>query len=153
MKRRLWGIPIGIIIAAALTGVAVAAILFTITIPSHIKVVPPFIPPEPEEDYTIGVYSNESCTTPVDEIEWGDVEQGQSKTKRVYIKNLGNQQVKVSMSSTLSSSIGAIEPSGSSWDKNLAPGDSRRYSLRLSILDKAPLEDANFTIDFHSEEG
>jgi len=47
---------------------------------------------------TVGVtvYSNESCKTPVTEIEWGCLEPGQTENKTVYVKNEGTITVRLS---------------------------------------------------------
>ncbi|MEM1589553.1 MAG: hypothetical protein QXZ68_03170 [Candidatus Bathyarchaeia archaeon] len=45
----------------------------------------------------LGVYSDQACTSPLSSINWGEVIPGQSYQKTIYLKNLGNVKVKLSM--------------------------------------------------------
>ncbi|MEM3566218.1 MAG: hypothetical protein QXK18_05035 [Candidatus Bathyarchaeia archaeon] len=45
----------------------------------------------------LGVYSDQACTTPLTSISWGEVSPGQSYPRTIYLKNLGNIRVKLTM--------------------------------------------------------
>ncbi|MEM1564005.1 MAG: hypothetical protein QW161_04960 [Candidatus Bathyarchaeia archaeon] len=45
----------------------------------------------------LGVYSDSTCTNPLTSISWGEVIPGQNYSRPIYLKNLGNIRVKLSM--------------------------------------------------------
>jgi hypothetical protein len=48
-------------------------------------------------DVTVGVYEDAECTTEVSSIAWGDLEPGGSNNVTVYVKNLGDTTVTLSL--------------------------------------------------------
>lgn len=84
----------------------------------------------------LGIYSDQGCTIPLMNITWGEVIPGQNYLRTIYIKNLGNVKV------TLSMRTGNWTPSQTSsyltltWDRENTPLDaglSIRATLTLTV--------------------
>ena len=135
LKRKVWGIPVlaAILVALALVGVVVAAILCSI--PSSVNVV----------SKEIAVYDDLACTTPVTDIAWGDVYQGTIAGDTVYVKNEGSGVVTVT-----AEAVGL--PAGIAFaavpTPPLLPGDVAPMALTLTVDGSAAEGLSNFTINF-----
>jgi hypothetical protein len=57
---------------------------------------------------TIGVYSDSACTQQVTSIDFGNVQQGGTASKSLWIKNLGTGSIGITWSSTISTSTSMI---------------------------------------------
>lgn len=88
----------------------------------------------------LGVYSDPSCTSSLTVINWGEVIPGQSYQRTIYLKNLGNIKVKLSMS------VGNWTPSTASgylsltWNREnavLDMGASTAATLTLTVSSTA----------------
>lgn len=145
-KSVLWFILWLIFTAIIGGGVLAAVYYYTVSIPSHVKVI------APSPNYTLGVYSDPNCTIPLSNIEWGAMEQGGSSTQSAWVKNLGNQTIKIDLTSDIPVGTGTVEKQASSWEQSLIPNQSREYKVKLKLLDAATPGDTNFTINFHSTE-
>lgn len=65
----------------------------------------------------VGLYSDYSCTQSVSSISWGTVSPGNSITRTVYVKNIGNVPLTVSMTKTNWSPTSANGPVTLTWDR------------------------------------
>ncbi len=131
ISKKLLGIPIALVLALAVVGVAAAAgtLVYTLSIPSSVEVVNPPPPPPPPPTYTIALYSDEGCTQEVTAIEWGQVTNGTPVTKSYYVKNTGNQPVTITtVTEGLDGAIGAV----SGDTVTLAAGTSSAYSVTFT---------------------
>lgn len=138
--KKFLGIPMAVIAVVLVAAVALAA-AFTLVIPSHVEILP--LPPPP--DYTIGVYSDEECTIPVENIEWGSLVAGTAAPdKIVYIQNEGNRPVAV----TVSCSIPTLVTFGASPSPlNLAVSTSGACTLSLTAGPNPANVDFSTTFD------
>ena len=93
-------------------------------------------PPPPEPDIEIDVYSDNACTKRISSVEWGSIEAGRSRDKVIYVKNNGDHEVSLSLSTddwlpSLASSYLRI-----SWDYDgsvLQKGAVKKVTLTLTI--------------------
>lgn len=96
----------------------------------------------------IGVYSDQACTIPLTTINWGEVIPGQSYQRTLYVKNLGNIRVKLSMA------VGNWTPSSASsylsltWNRGdyvLEVGASVGATLTMTVSQTA--QGGSFSFD------
>ncbi|MBS7646643.1 hypothetical protein KEJ24_02225 [Candidatus Bathyarchaeota archaeon] len=96
----------------------------------------------------LGVYSDSSCTVSLSSIDWGEVILGQNYTRTIYLKNLGNVKV------TLSMIYGNWTPSSASnyltltWNREnaiLNVGESISANLILTV--KSNAQGGSFSFD------
>lgn len=90
MKMAFKNLTIGALLAVAALGTVFAAfgaIVATRTIPNVGRL----------KAAGVGVYWDSSCTNVVSSIDWGSLDPGGRKTVTIYIKNEGNVQLKLSM--------------------------------------------------------
>jgi archaellum component FlaG (FlaF/FlaG flagellin family) len=84
----------------------------------------------------VGVYSDVSCTQTLTSIDWGSVSPGGSVTRMIYVKNTGNAQISLSMTTTNWNPSGANGPITLTWNREsttLNPGQSTAATLTLSV--------------------
>jgi hypothetical protein len=83
------------------------------------------------------VYSDNACTSPTGNLNWGSISPGDTETATVYVKNTGD-----SNSITLSIQTSNWNPTSAShyltltWDKQgtvLAPGQSTEATITLTV--------------------
>lgn len=98
---------------------------------------PPPSPPPPEAICEIYVYSDISCTQLITSIDWGSVEAGNSVQRTVYIKNSGNQNVTLDLTTENWTPLEAADYLQLSWDyvvgSIMAPGDVVEVTFTLTI--------------------
>jgi hypothetical protein len=100
--------------------------------------------------YHVGIYSDAACTESISSLDWGDLSQGTSATKTVYIENSDNQTL------TVAASISANATSGitftDSGPLNMIPGSSGPsvYQLQMSLAASSVATPGglNFNISF-----
>jgi archaellum component FlaG (FlaF/FlaG flagellin family) len=84
----------------------------------------------------VGVYSDVSCTQTLTSIDWGSVSPGGSVTRIIYVKNTGNAQISLSMTTANWNPSGANGPITLTWNREsttLNPGQSTAATLTLSV--------------------
>lgn len=84
----------------------------------------------------VGVYSDSDCTNELTSIDWGTISPGNSENKTIYLKNTGNAQITLSMTTTNWTPASADEPVSLLWDKEnvkLNPNQVATATLTLSI--------------------
>ena len=95
---------------------------------------PPSPPPEP--DIEIDVYSDSACTEPISSVEWGSIEAGRSKDRIVYVKNNGDHEVSLSLSTDDWSPSSASQYMQLSWDYDgsvLQKGAVEQIMITLTV--------------------
>jgi hypothetical protein len=83
----------------------------------------------------VGVYSDSACTQPLASIDWGTISPGSSVTRTIYVKNTGNTQVTLSMTTTNWNPTSANGPITLTWNRQgatLSAGASVAATLTLS---------------------
>ena len=92
------------------------------------------VPPEP--DIEIDVYSDSGCTQRISSVEWGSIDAGRSKDKIMYVKNSGEYEVSLSLSTDDWSPSSASNYMDLSWDYDgsiLGPGEVERVLITLTV--------------------
>jgi len=138
-RRIVLGVSSALVVVL-IGGVALAAILFSKSVPSSVNVV--------NASYEIALWSG--ATSPLDSITWGDMAPNAQQTQDVWVQNIGNRNLKVTMTHDLPATVGTLIQNGSQWAKTLSPGEIKEYMLELTLLGNAPDGLANFTVTFNS---
>ena len=84
----------------------------------------------------VEVYSDSACSQPLSSINWGTLSPGATVTKTVYIKNTGNAQITLSMTTNNWNPMNANGPITIFWDKEgltLASGQSTAAVITLRV--------------------
>jgi len=93
-------------------------------------------PPPPEPSIEIDVYSNAGCTHVLTSLEWGSIEAGSSAYNTVYIKNSGDSDVILSLTTDNWTPDEAEDYMDLSWDYDynlLGAGDVIEVTLELEV--------------------
>ena len=111
---------------------------------------PPPPAPPPEPDIEIDVYSDSACTQRISSVEWGSIEAGRSKDRIVYVKNNGDHEVSLSLSTDNWSPSSASNYMQLSWNYDgsvLQKGDVEQIMLTLTVSSSiSGISDFNFDI-------
>jgi hypothetical protein len=68
----------------------------------------------------VGVYSDSACTSELTSIDWGTISPGNSENRTIYLKNTGNAQITLSMTSTNWNPASAGGPITLTWNRDNA---------------------------------
>lgn len=103
----------------------------------------------------IEVYAEPECLTPVTSIDWGLMEPGQSAQKTVYVKNVGNTPITLTMTTQDWNPTIASQYISVTWnliDAQLPPGDVIQADLALAVdANIQNVTDFSFTIVIQGE--
>jgi len=123
---------IAAILAIALTGIVVSALAAGL-LTNYQRV--------PNQGYVkavgVGVYWDAACTQNVTSINWGFLEPGTTSTKQVWIKNIGNTQISINMTTENWSPTNARNYLTLVWNREgwiLNATQSVQAVLTLSVL-------------------
>jgi len=98
----------------------------------------------------VGVYWDSSCSQAVYSIDWGMVEPGSQKNTSVYIRNEGNTNITLSLTTENWNPENASNYMTLTWDydnRTLIPNQVIHVTLTLSIRDDVDgVESFSFTI-------
>ena len=98
----------------------------------------------------VGVYWDSSCSQAVYSIDWGMVEPGSQKNTSVYIRNEGNTNITLSLTTENWNPENASNYMTLTWDydnRTLTPNQVIHVTLTLSIRDDVDgVESFSFTI-------
>ena len=98
----------------------------------------------------VGVYSDSSCRVNCTSIDWGNISPNGVVTKKIYVKNIGDSKVSLSMTTSNWSPIEAESLLELSWNlgrRSLAAGKVVPAVLTLSAASNlGSLTSFNFTI-------
>lgn len=122
-------VTIGTVLAFAVVGMVVTALgamvaTRTISNTGNIKAI------------GVGVYWDSSCTNAVSSIDWGALEPGETKNYTIYVKNEGNVQVMLSMTTSNWNPASASSYITLSWNREnyvLSSGSVVSAVLTLSV--------------------
>src|SRR3990170_3259436 len=84
----------------------------------------------------VGVYSDSACTQTLTSVDWGTISPGTTVTRTIYVKNTGNTQITLSMTTNSWSPTSANGPLTLTWNREgttLSAGISTAATLTLSI--------------------
>ena len=93
MMRKIWKIPIYLLIALIGASVVTAGVMYSLRIPSTITIL------EPEEvaAYEIGIYEDEACTTEVTSFDFSSVRLGKNSSVHFYIKSISDVPIEATV--------------------------------------------------------
>jgi len=97
---------------------------------------PPPPSPPPEPDIEIDVYSDSGCTQFVSNVDWGEILAGSTITRIVYVKNNGDYEVALGLSTENWSPVEAMADITLDWDYDgtfIEVGEVRQVIFSLSI--------------------
>ena len=97
---------------------------------------PPPPSPPPEPDIEIDVYSDSGCTQLVSNVDWGEILAGSTITRIVYVKNNGDYEVALGLSTENWSPVEAMADITLDWDYDgtfLEVDEVRQEIFSLSI--------------------
>ncbi len=84
----------------------------------------------------LGVYSDSGCSQPLTSIDWGTISPGGTVTRTIYVKNIGNTQVTLSMTKANWNPTTANGPVTITWNREatvLAANQVSTATLTLSV--------------------
>lgn len=142
MKQRLMNIAIILVVSVSLVGTlsVVGVLQSTDRVSSsgiivHTIPAPP-LPPPPEPTIDIGVYSNYQCTQSLSNIEWGDIQVGGSVNRMIWIKNVGDSDVYLGLTTENWTPSGVEQFIDLRWDYDgsiLNSGAIKQIILTLNV--------------------
>ena len=97
---------------------------------------PPPPSPPPEPDIEIDVYSDSGCTQLVSNVDWGEILAGSTITRIVYVKNNGDYEVALGLSTENWSPVEAMADITLDWDYDgtfLEVNEVRQVRFSLSV--------------------
>ena len=97
---------------------------------------PPPPSPPPEPDIEIDVYSDSGCTQLVSNVDWGEILAGSTITRIVYVKNNGDYEVALGLSTENWSPVEAMADITLDWDYDgtyLEVDEVRQVIFSLSV--------------------
>jgi hypothetical protein len=142
MKQRLMNIAIILVVSVSLVGtLSVVGVLQSTDRVSSSGIIvqslpAPPLPPPPEPTIDIGVYSNYQCTQSLSNIEWGDLQVGGSVNRMIWIKNVGDSDVYLGLTTENWTPSGVAQFIDLSWDYDgsiLNSGATEQIILTLSV--------------------
>jgi hypothetical protein len=89
---------------------------------------------------SLGLYSNSACTNSLTSLDWGAISSGNSVDRTVYVKNLGNSYLVLSLSTINWNPSNADGMIALNWDRDgfmLAPNRVTTATLTLSVSSNA----------------
>lgn len=84
----------------------------------------------------VGVYSDSACTQNLTSVNWGTISPGDTVTRTIYVKNIGNDGITLTMTTTNWNPSTANGPIAIEWDVegwDLASGNVHTATLTLSV--------------------
>lgn len=124
LKKKIWKIPVWLIIVFLGISVVSAAVMYTLRVPSTITILEP-----PAAEYEIKLYWDAECTTEVISFDFGEVKIGQTVSVIFHIKNLSNVTVDVNAFGQFS----AYTYQFNDWQRGMASNEVREWTLSVLI--------------------
>lgn len=97
---------------------------------------PPSPPPPPEPTIEIDIFSDAACTLMISSVDWGEVEAGGSVDNVIYLKNVGDQGVYLSLMTENWSPSEASDDMQLFWDyddSTIDPDEVLQVTLTLAV--------------------
>ena len=98
----------------------------------------------------IGIYSDSACTQNSTAIAWGNLTPGQNITQTVYVKNLGNANATLSMTTSNWTPENAYPSISLSWNREgtvIAPNQAVQATLTLTVAENVDTSITTFNFD------
>jgi hypothetical protein len=151
LMRKIWKIPIYLIIVLVGVSAATAAVMYSLRIPSTITIL------ESEQGiYEIGIYEDQACTTEVTSFDFDSVALGGNSSVHFYVKSLSDVPIEVTVVDDPNISYVNIwlnnKGTGSithTWfGGSLEPDEVREITLTLDVMVQAQSGTYNFDLLF-----
>ncbi len=97
----------------------------------------------------VGIYADSGATQNLTSISWGSIEPGGNAVRTCYVKNTGNTQINLTMSTQDWNPAGISSQISVVWDREgvaVGPGQLVLASISLSVLPSAPGTSFSFNI-------
>lgn len=107
------------------------------------------LPPPPEPNVEIDVFKDLDCTILLEDFVWGEIDIGGTSTQSVYVKNNGDINLVLTLSSDNYYPTNLVDYMNLYWDYDglpIAPGEVLKVQITLSILSDCPVFDT-FSFD------
>lgn len=88
------------------------------------------------QSVNVGIYADSACTQPASFVDWGALKPGESTTKTVYVKNGGNAEAALTMSTTNWTPAAAFSAMSLNWNqegRKIAPNEVVQATLTLTV--------------------
>ena len=98
-------------------------------------------PPPPEPTIEIGVFSNPECTQVLSSVDWGEITAGEGSDVQIYVKNMGDTSIVLSLASENWSSVDAEYYMSLSWNYDgalIQSGQATAITLTLNVSEDCP---------------
>ena len=149
LMRKIWKIPIYLIIALVGVSAATAGVMYSLRIPSTITIL------ESEQAiYEIGVYEDDACTIEITSFDFGSVALGGNSSIHFYVKSLSEEPIEVYVYDSISYVNIRLNGKGTdsithSWlGGPLDPNEVRDITLTLDVMVQAQSGTHNFDMLF-----
>lgn len=126
LRRRIWKIPVWLIVVLLGVSAVTGGILYTLKIPSTVTILPP-----PEGSYEIKIYEDSECTIEVTSFDFGERRVGEEFYTRFYLKNLSN--VTIAVSCSWGSDGRSPLNWAPCWQEDVEPDEIREWNLWLKV--------------------
>jgi len=151
MRKKIWKIPVYVLIVALVTSVATAGVMYSLKIPSTIKILQPA-----EDSYEIKIYEDSECTTEVTSFDFGSVALGGNSSVHFYVKSLSMLPVNVDVdddpripyTDIWLNDYGTASLTHSWLGGPLEPNEVREITLTLEVWVEATEGTYNFDLVF-----
>jgi hypothetical protein len=71
-----------------------------------------------ETSVNVGIFDNSACTLNLTSVDWGELRSGENATKTVWVKNVGDTDVTLSLSATGWTPSNSYQYMELTWDSN-----------------------------------
>jgi len=100
--------------------------------------------------YAVGIFSDNECTDPITSLNWGNLSPGSSITQTLYLENLDNQTMTVTVTSSIAKTTGLTFSNNGPLSMIHGSLGPTVYQLQMTLVasSKAVLGDLTFNINF-----
>ena len=100
--------------------------------------------------YAIGIFSDNECTDPIISLNWGNLSPGSSTTQTLYLENLDNQTMTVTVTSSIAKTTGLTFSNNGPLSMIHGSLGPTVYQLQMTLdaSSKAVLGNLTFNINF-----
>jgi len=100
--------------------------------------------------YAVGIFSDNECTDPITSLNWGNLSLGSSITQTLYLENLDNQTMTVTVTSSIAKTTGLTFSNNGPLSMIHGSLGPTVYQLQMTLdaSSKAVLGDLTFNINF-----
>lgn len=124
MKKKIWKIPIWLLIILLGIGAVSGAVMYTLKIPSTATILPP-----EGEHYEVKVYWDAECTDEITSIDFGTIKFDVYYNMTFYVKSLCDAPCDVYVGTSPVGGCYVIKVGSNDLNENFAPNEVREVNL------------------------